>query len=161
MERLRSSPHLHSGRGLHVSEGTDAALLHSYSVFVCNDFCVCLLPLDIDLMVPRKTPLKSALWYVDVCFKSEKIKIKVFICNRGENFFFLYAFLYAESCTLPLSRAGVQKATTYGCSLTNRRGEDKRSRMWRWLHLLTPALCRLAYCSSTSLRAPSQSTPAR
>lgn len=119
---------------------------------------VCLLPLDIDLMVPRKTPLKSALWYVDICFKSEKIKIKVFICDRGENF-----FLYAESCTLPLSRAGVQKATTYGCSLTNRRGEDKRSRsrMWRWLHLLTPALCRLAYCSSTSLRAPSQSTPAR
>lgn len=48
---------------------------------------VCLLPLDIDLMVPRKTPLKSALWYVDICFKSEKIKIKVFICDRGENFF--------------------------------------------------------------------------
>lgn len=23
-----------------MSEGTDAALLHSYSVFVCNDFCV-------------------------------------------------------------------------------------------------------------------------
>lgn len=48
---------------------------------------VCLLPLDIDLMVPRKTPLKSALWYVDICFKSEKIKIKVFICDRGENVF--------------------------------------------------------------------------
>lgn len=79
-----------------MSEGTNAALLHLYSVFVCKDFCVCLLPLDIDLMVPRKTPLKSALWYggstqhriVDVCFKSEKIKIKVFICNRGEFFFF-------------------------------------------------------------------------
>ncbi len=67
-----------------------------------------------------------------------------------------------------LSRAGEQRATTCGCSRTNRRGEGRRSssssssrrRRREWSCLLRRP-CRPAYCSSTSLRVPSQSTPAR
>lgn len=72
----------------------------------------------------------------------------------------------------PLSRAGEQRVTTCGWSLTNRRGGGRRSssssrrnrrrrrRRWRWCHLLSPP-CRPAYCNSTSSRVLSQSTPAR